>query len=213
MNRLDIPVDSLTVSRRVMRRSQESGLWFTSNLAELPGIDEEEAEHIQVSGKFAIDIVNKQEYVRLKQASNVAARYSVLSIVEDAEREKPDADKEFWENVALGETTFVTDPDTGLTVVGIKVADGRVSELDASKDFYAGRFEEIADLDPEFEESDFGWDDLNPMIRLASFDTAHVSNETRDRIIEFTDKLKPATLDIYDVKLRPTVVDVPADQF
>lgn len=196
-----------------MKRSRDSDLWFASKLPELPGIDEEEAEHIQANGKFAIDIVGKQEFARLKSASSVAARYSVLSLIEETERRKPEADKKFWENVKLGGTTYTTDPDTGLTIVGIKITDARADELERSKDYYAEQFERMAELDPNFEDTDFGWDELDPVVQIASLDTANVSAETRDRIIEFTDKLKPAALDIFDVKLRQTVVDIPVDEF
>ena len=214
MNRFEVPVDTLSVSRRVMPRSAESGLYFASGLNMIPGVAEEENTHITPQARFDAEIVTKDEYLRLKEASQVAARYSITSAAESVMDERPAADRQFWEGVPLGEPQFIDDPETGLTIFGIGFAEEyRAKALDESKDFYVAQFEEIAALDPNFDPDEFEWDEVEGIIRLAVLDTEGVSEETRERMHELTEHLAPDTVDLYDVFVRKNVVDVPADRF
>lgn len=212
MNQLQIPIDSIVASRRVMRESSEKNLWFAPNLNRLPGVDPEEHEKIKTQGKFAVDIITKEEYARLKIASATAARYSIMSLIEQTDRTRKPADVKFLHEVKLGEPVFIDDTETGITTFGIEVSPALVDQLEESKDFYVATFEDIAALDPKFPDN-FKWDEIDGIVKLASFDTTAVSNGTRDKIYDFTQEMQPQTLDFYDVKLRQTVVDVPSSVF
>lgn len=207
MPELYIPVDSLTVGRRVTGRSMDNDLWFAGSLDEAVDPDEVGAYDLNAAGRTSLDLIRKDEIVELKAVSRALAHYSMVALAKELAEASSPEDNAFIDGMPV-EDVDVVEYEDGLTVVGLRMADP-AGKLQAKRSELTQKIQSIAEQDPQFE--GFEWDEFVPLVPLVTFDEGDLRDTTIDRMEGMVDAVKPATLNLFELKSRLVAVDTVVD--